>query len=150
MIYFVDEDVVQLEPFKIELEILGFEVCILQDADEAYEVLCVPNEELELAIIDVMLAADFDIERSRFDRESTRDFLETGLVLLEQLKAVNPENFPRRAMLFSTATNTDLVQAVTQVAATNNIPYLDKNNYVNAWEFGQKVEETIMALAERV
>lgn len=143
VIYFVDEDVIQLDPFRIELQILGFEVDIIQDADEAYSILSMAADDLQLAVIDVMLATGIERTASKFTRSTTRDFLETGLRLLDELVVANPKLFPKRAVFFSTATDPSLVKAIQKSASEYGVEYLDKNKYLSAYDFAKRIKGLI-------
>ena len=146
MIYFVDEDVIQLEPFKIELRIQGYEVENIINADEAFDVLSKTNNDLRLAIIDVMLAADENPGASKYDRAKTRDYLQTGLCLLKDLIEVRPDIFPKRALLFSMASDRKLITEIDKVSKDYKIPFLNKNDYTSAVDFGVIIDKHIRAL----
>jgi len=149
MIYFVDEDLIQLEAFKVELKILGYKVDSLSDADQAYHVLskCSSNE-LDIAIIDVMLAADIDATKSKYNRSRTDDYLQTGLRLLDDLCKINPNVFPKKAMLFSMASDTALLSDITATSEKYNVPFLDKNKYSDALEFGEIINDHIQHISK--
>lgn len=141
MIYFVDEDIRQLRPFKTDLEMRGFEVTILPTADQAFEVL-VNNESIELVILDIMLAAT-TITKSRYDSDTTKDFLTTGLVLLDDLILHDKQNFPRKVALFSMATGNNIVSEIRATAKKHKIEYLRKKEYLSSYKFGEKIEKII-------
>ena len=143
MIYFVDEDEVQLEPFKMELEIRGYEVGNIMDADEAYSILTKCQDDLQLAIIDVMLSADTDPNKSRFNRARTKDYLETGLRLVEDLIETRNDLFPEKALLFSMASDPNLLKSIESVSSKHNIPFYDKNKYTSALKFGDDIDKHI-------
>ncbi len=146
MIYFVDEDVMQIETFKIELILMGYEVNNLLDADEAFNVLSKADAKLELAIIDVMLAADIDSERSKYNRDRTEDYLKTGLCLLDDLKNARPDIFPRKAVLFSMASDLQLLQTIRKISMDYGIPFFDKNKFTSAINFGTTIDNYIKKL----
>jgi len=84
MIYFVDEDFRKLRVLVSELRINGFDATILRDADSAYHQLVSEKKaNIDLVIIDVMLAVNPDISKSRYTRANTDDYHKTGLLLLE-------------------------------------------------------------------
>ncbi|MBI5331371.1 MAG: response regulator [Betaproteobacteria bacterium] len=141
MIYIVDEDVVQLRPYAIELEIRGYEVKQIDNADAAYELLRTADN-IELALIDVMLSAE-SVEKSIFSRERTGDFIKTGLVLFEELTFANPKYFPGRAAFLSMGTMDWLVKEITGVSEKYKVPYLRKRDYRRPMAFGDKVESLI-------
>jgi len=146
-IYIVDEDAIQLEPFKVELELRDYNVKFLKDADEAYNVLTeLPDDEVTLAIIDVMLSVNVDSKVSQFNRIETNDFLETGLILTRKLSNKKPNIFPKKALLFSNATNPELVTSIRNNAEKYKIPYLDKSDYQSPLAFGDRVEDILTGL----
>ncbi len=143
-LYIADEDVIQLDPFKVELELRGYNVKFLKDADEALKVLAIlKSNEISLAVIDVMLSVNIDKDRSEFDRVETNDFLETGLVLIEKLSSLNPDVFPKKSALFSNATDADLVTSIENKASEYGIPYLDKSKFQSPLEFGDTVDNIV-------
>ncbi|MBP7427866.1 MAG: response regulator transcription factor [Candidatus Hydrogenedentes bacterium] len=143
MIYIVDEDVMQLGTLQTELEIRGHTVYIIPDADTAYSVLDQIGDDLELVLIDVMLAASADRLKSRFTRERTDDFMKTGLCLLDDLATVNPNQFPRKAVFFSYASNPNLLKAVDASAKKHNVIHLKKSDYASDLELGVVIEKLI-------
>jgi ActR/RegA family two-component response regulator len=144
MIYLVDEDVKKLRAFKSELEFRGYEVIRIRDADEAFSALCnVRPADVTLVIVDIMLSANSDISASRFTRESTDNFLETGLVLLDDLVQHNPECFPKLACFLTYATNVGLVAKIDRAASKHGIPLLRKRTFLTAYEFADQIESII-------
>ncbi len=143
MIYIVDEDQVQLRPLAIELQIRGYEVEFLENADRAFHTLSFAGNELEAAIIDVMLATAIDPKESIFSRTETDDFKRTGLVLLRELCMQNPSQFPKKGILFSMAMNPSLVRQIEDEAAQLKIPFLRKMEYASAYQLADAVESCI-------
>lgn len=141
MIYIVDEDVLQLRPYAIELEIRGFQVKQINNADCAYRVLSNASD-IELVLLDIMLATE-DAGNSRYTREATRDFIKTGLILLEDLSHTNPTYFPSHVAVFSMGSQEWLVREIIEKTQKANIPYLRKREYPSPFAFGNKVEELI-------
>lgn|ERR1700690_1302493 len=141
MIYFIDEDIAQLRPFRAELTFRGYEVTTLPDADSAFSVLVKANpESLQLAIIDVMLAANPDERASRYQRSNTNNFHKTGLLLLEDLIHFNPTTFPKHAAFLTHATNNDLIAEIDSVVHKHHIPFLRKRDFESALAFGERIE----------
>ena len=139
MIVIVDEDVKQMDPLKRELQIREFEVELIDDAEDAYSRLAGTGDELDLAIIDIMLRGPGQATSERFTRARTEDFIKTGLYLLEDLIAVNSENFPSKAVLFSTALDEKLVAAIERAAKEYPVEYLPKMDYRSALRLGEKI-----------
>lgn len=130
MIYFVDEDKNELEPYVYELEGRGYDCQILRNADRAYDVL-VGATDIQVVVVDVMLATA-NARTSRFDAISTENFVTTGLKLIEELIANQPQGqnvFPSKAVFFSSARIEQVVSRIEKMSATYNIPYLDKNEF---------------------
>lgn len=147
MIYFVDEDYGKYESWIAELELRGFEVTPLRTADEALEVLWeVPAEDVELVIIDVMLAVDNGAD-PRFSRALTDDNLESGLRLLEYLAAQNKQVFPRRAVLLTNTINDSTLTAARKVSVEYRVALWDKREIMSPLSFGDKVKDAIAAVS---
>jgi DNA-binding response OmpR family regulator len=141
MIYIVDEDVIQLRPYAIELEIRGYNVKQLNNADCAYRILS-QAKDIEFVLLDIMLATE-DSNTSRYKREETRDFIKTGLLLLEDLNLANPEYFPSHVAVFSMGSQEWLVKEIIKSTINNNIPYLRKREFPSPYLFGDKIEELL-------
>lgn len=145
MIYFVDEDRNEMRPFRQELAMRGFNTRQLFNADDGFNALF-DARDVELAIIDVMLSTD-DVKSSRFSRDETNNFLITGLVLVrdlfDQAECLCKKLFPKKIILYSHATEINLVQKIQKVALDYGILYLSKNDYDNPFEFANKIEEII-------
>lgn len=148
MIYFVDEDIRQLKPFRIELEMRGFKVITIANADDAYNILS-KVDDIDLVILDVMLAASTQ-ENSRYDRESTNNFLETGITLLKELSKLNNKFFPKKVVLYSMASNRDIVSKIRKTAEEFGIEYLKKKDYLSSYAFGEKIENIIKSIGTTI
>ncbi len=102
MIYFVDEDMNELEPFAIELMNRGYEVSMIGDADEAFSAL-IDAKAIDAVILDVMLATK-ENGVSQYNAVDTNNFITTGLSLLddlvEQFKEKNRHGDPESCNLF--------------------------------------------------
>ncbi len=138
MIYFVDEDFGQTRHYRSELIARGYEVTPILTADEAFEILT-GADNIDLAIIDVMLAVS-DHESERFSRKRTEDYLQTGIVLLEELCKSNSENFPSRAVLLTNTVRQSVLQRAQRVKAEHNVSLLRKNEMSTSFEFGESIE----------
>lgn len=141
MIYMIDEDVIQLRPFALELKIRGYEVVQIDNADEGYRALS-EAKNIELVLVDIMLTTE-DKDVSRYSRESTRDFLNTGLLLLQDLIYVNPTFFPSRAVIFSMSSQEWLVSEIKEISDKHKIPYLRKSEYPSPFKFGNVIDGII-------
>lgn len=149
MIFLVDEDDEPYDASLTDLEMEGFEIKVLGDADEAYDCLShVDEEQLELAVLDVRLAVG-DPESSRFDAERTDDFKLTGLELLKDLSSIRPELFPARAMLVTNTVNQERLDILQAYADREGTSFLLKAEIVDPFWFSQRVREAIHRGATR-
>ncbi len=141
MIYFIDEDYRKLRALASELTTFhGFETKIIRDADSAFRELSDVNaSDVDLVIIDVMLAVKADGKASRYSREDTDDFHQTGIALLDDLALVNPSVFPRKSVYFTHASSGDLVKAISTSANKHGIKMLKKKDYDTAYDFGKEI-----------
>lgn len=143
MIYFVDEDINELEPFAIELKNRGYEITILSDADEAFSVLINAND-IEAIILDVMLATAED-DKSRYNAVDTNNFATTGLTLLDDLatqyKEKGDDTIPKKVIIFSAAQQGWIVNKIESKSKKHVIEYLDKKTYDDTFTFADKIEE---------
>lgn len=145
MIYFIDEDVNENEPFRIGLNMKGYEVKAISTADEAYEILRVASDP-QAIILDVMLASRGD-KTSLFDPVTTQNYVVTGLTLLKLLvedKEVKKRGkIPSRVILMSTVQYPEIVKQIQDVANEYGIPYLDKLDYDDMFLFAEKIDELV-------
>jgi len=149
MIYFVDEDFRKLRALMSELVIRGYDVINIRDADAAYlELSNVNKEDVQLVIIDVMLAANSNQALSRYSRKETDDYHKTGLLLLDDLADSNPRVFPRRAVYLSHASSDALLRKVSSSVRKHNVRFLRKKDYDTAYEFGEQVDEIIKDISQ--
>ena len=145
MIYFVDEDKIDIDPYAMYLSSLGHKVKLLHDADEAYNTLIEAND-IELIILDVMLATA-EGENSRYSPQDTHFFTITGLTLLDDLVSYykNGANrkasniIPNKVILFSAATSSKIVNLINNKVQAYNIEFLPKDDYDEVDLFYQKI-----------
>lgn len=144
MIYFVDEDYRKLRALVSELKFSDFEATIIRDADSAFSELSeVEPEDVDLVIIDVMLAAKADENNSKYPRDETDDYHKTGLLLLDDLSQVNPAVFPKKAVYLTHASNGELVSLILASAKKYGIKMLRKKDYDTAYDFGKHIVQII-------
>ncbi len=147
MIYFVDEDYRKLRVLVSELKINGFDAKIIRDADTAFAELSeVDKSNVDLVIIDVMLAAKVNGNTSKYSREQTDDYHKTGLLLLDDLALANPSVFPKYAIYLTHASNDVLVKNISISANKYGIKMLRKKDYDTAYYFGEDVAKIIKEL----
>lgn len=141
MIYFVDEDVNETEPYVYHMQSLGFKTRVLENADDAFDCL-VKAQDIEVIILDVMLAARVS-GSSRFDASSTNNFVTTGLKLLEDLVQQRGDDgsnaIPQKIILFSAAARPEVVNLISSARDTYKIVYLNKLDYDEVGEFADIV-----------
>lgn len=147
MIYFCDEDVQQIKPFAFEMELRGYSISILEDADKAFIGLS-KNMNIELAIIDVMYAVNVDKEKSRFSRSNTQDFTITGLTLLDDLIVVRPDIFPKRALFFSMGASDNLIRQIRAKSKIHQINFLRKSQFPTPYAFGERIVAILQRIAQ--
>lgn len=145
MIYFIDEDVNETEPYVYHMKYLGYESKIIDNADDAFEVL-INADDIEAIILDVMLATK-PSGSSRFNAVSTNNFVTTGLCLLDDLvqqKSGEISNgIPDRIILFSAATRKEIVDQIRKKKDEYNITYLNKLDYDDVDDFAEIVTKVI-------
>ncbi len=145
MIYFVDEDINETEPFAIELQNRGYKTTILCNADEAFSALINAND-IEAVILDVMLATSEE-GNSRYNAVETENFITTGLSLLDdlvdQFKEREDNAIPDKVILFSAAQRKWVVDMIITKASHYQIEYLDKKFYDDTFIFADKIVEII-------
>jgi hypothetical protein len=147
VIYFVDEDFSAFGAWFAELALRGFETESLWNADQALAVLsAIAPQEVELVLIDVMLAVE-DPRTSRYGADTTDDYLETGLRLLEDLSTENPSVFPHRAVLLTNTTNHETEQAAKTTSRDLEVPLWKKATIYSPFGFADRVEEHLASLA---
>jgi CheY-like chemotaxis protein len=147
MIYFVDDDVNQMRPFREELQANGYEVTELRNADEALDCLKKAND-IELIIMDVMLGTG-PKETSKFSMEETNGFLTTGLILIDRLtdffsglissdpliKHKDLGALKNRLVIFSMTHQQEVIKEITKRVEKNNINHLRKSDYADPYDF---------------
>ena len=144
MIYFVDEDHRKLRALVTELEFFGYDAEIIKDADSAFTALSgVSPDDIDIVIIDVMLAVRVNGSNSRYTRERTDDYHQTGLMLLDDLAISNAEVFPNKALFFTHASNNELLSLVQKKSEEHGTIYLRKRDFNTAFEFAIKVDAII-------
>jgi CheY-like chemotaxis protein len=134
----VDEDVIASGPLRIELEVRGIEVLHFETADACIEQLK-SRKEIDLFIIDVMLAAEID--STQFTPQKTNDFLVTGLHVATEVRSRRPY-VP--IILFSAASSTELVKTIETVASRlDHTAYWRKHDFTSANDFANKLENVL-------
>ncbi len=144
MIYFVDEDVRYLEAFVVELECRGHKVRVLDDADVGFKELT-GAADIDIALIDIMLAVEQDPHKSRYKIESEEEELTTGLAFLDDLVVQRPDVFPQKAAVLTCAREPWLVTRIKHVCGKHKIPLLNKDNFASSLEFAEQIEEIIQS-----
>lgn len=127
MIYFVDEDVAYAKEFSVPLILRGYEVKIISNADNAFEIL-ENADDVQLAIIDIMLATA-SAEKSRFTADETDSFLKTGLLLMAYLNDKRRDVYPERFVVLTAASQPRLVNEIRQTCKDMGVPVLRKTDY---------------------
>lgn len=141
MIYIIDEDIIQLRPYANELVILGFQVKQIDNADSAYHTLT-EADDVELALIDIMLATG-PSESSRYSRDESRDFIKTGILLIEDILNTKGTDFSKKMAIFSMGSQDWLVRDINKLAKEFGIPYFKKRDYPSPYQFGVDISALI-------
>jgi CheY-like chemotaxis protein len=145
MIYFVDEDVKESEPYIYHLKYLGFDATIIDNADDAFDRLVVAND-IEVIVLDVMLSTRSG-DKSRFDAISTNNFVTTGLKLLDDLVQQRQNDgtlkIPNRVVLFSAATRPEIVSLICAKRDLYKIRYLNKMEFDEVNRFAEEIKNVI-------
>lgn len=145
MIYFVDEDVNETEPYAYHMNYLGYKTTIIDNADDAFHIL-INAQDIEAIVLDVMLATKQSAD-SMFRAIDTNNFVTTGLKLLEELtdQLQNHDNvkIPKKVILFSAATRQEIVNQITQSKERYGVEYLNKLDYDDVDDFADKIMEVI-------
>ena len=139
MIYFVDDDVNQMRPFRDELEINGYQVTALRNADEALDCL-EKADDIELIIMDVMIGTG-PMKTSRFNAEETENVLKTGLVLVDKLMKEHANHLQKRLIIFSMAHQLYLREEIEKTKNIHKVEYLCKSDYADPYDFCKKLAE---------
>jgi CheY-like chemotaxis protein len=145
MIVIVDEDRSQMRPFALELEFRGYQVENMVDADTALRELR-GRRDLQLVVVDVMLAADYSEIRSEFTAKETEDFKFTGLELATRLLAT-PDEYPsitaQNILIFTMATSAEAKGRINAWCKEHQVEYRAKSECSNPMEFGELVERKL-------
>jgi hypothetical protein len=139
MIYFVDEDELDILDIVEEFRDNGHSVTQLTTADEAFRKLQ-NADDIEFLIIDLMLATD--INSKMFDAIETDNFTKTGLVLFDKLIAAwggeeseKSLEIRKKSSIFSAATDSTLVDSINAAVGNLGIRYLRKRDYDDSLDF---------------
>lgn len=142
MIYFVDEDEIQLKPLLLELALRNYQTQQILNADEALKLLGGISDD-DFLFIDVMLAANPDESKSAFTRDQTEDYKTTGLQLTERIIKERP-NFPvKHIVLMSQAASRSMKGTINAFVKKHAVRYISKSAYDDPMTFGDEVEKII-------
>lgn len=128
MIFIVDEDVIQMSSLKTEFEIRGYDVTIIDNADDAWNTIININD-IEAIIIDVMLAAKPSL--SRYDCEKTQDYTITGIVLAEDFLLEYHDKYNGKIIYLSHTNENGLLTEIHKSSKKNTIPFFRKRDYTS-------------------
>jgi CheY-like chemotaxis protein len=146
-IFFVDDDASAYRAWLAELELAGFTVEAVTNADAAFNRLWnVDADDVALVVIDVLLAVED--HTSRFSEERTRNYLETGLRLLDELVEQNSAVFPRRAVLLTSSMSYETLGSVRRTCAEYAIPLWRKSEIVSPLDIRDRIVERQRQLNE--
>lgn len=142
MIYFIDEDEIQLRPFLLEMALRNFETHHILTADDAIQSLdnITANDFL---FIDVMLAANSDETKSVFKRDQTEDYKTTGLALAQMILTLRKDIVPGHIVLMSQAASQKMKSTIKAFAKKYCLKYIAKSLYDDPMSFGDEVERIL-------
>ena len=146
MIYIIDEDVKNLKSNIAELKMRGFEAINIPDADEGFKAL-IHASDIELVLIDVMLAVHDNVAKSRYTFENAEEELTTGLQFLDDMISQRPDVFPSNVAIFTCAKEPWLFAKIKKNCEKHDIPLLDKDDFGSTCDFADKVEEILKSLS---
>jgi len=146
VIHFIDEDWPAWLSWTGELEVRGWQVNKIWCADDAYNQLTSSEAPaIDLVIIDVMLAVK-DYEGDQFTDTRTAHYLQTGLVLLEDLVATNPTPYPGRAVFLSNMMGEETRRATERTCRLYEVDLWRKSQFESPVMFADHVEAHIQKL----
>jgi hypothetical protein len=149
VIHFIDEDWPAWLSWTGELEVRGWKVNKIWNADDAYQHLTSPDApEVDLVIIDVMLAVK-DHEGDQFTDTRTAHYLQTGLCLLEDLVKAIPAPYPGRAVFLSNMMGEETKRATERSCRQYQVDLWRKSQFESPVMFADHVEAHIRKLNER-
>ena len=137
-IIFIDDDPSHMQPYKVELELRGHTVELIENADDALRQI--PIRDFDLAIVDVMLGTG--LRGSQFDEKETQGFKITGLILAERLilqRGIPPEKFT----FFSMVSSIESKRLIEEYSENLSIPYMYKWQFTTTLDFGDHVEKLL-------
>lgn len=134
MVYFIDEDIGQAEAWAAILGVKGYDTQVIGDAESALRHFA-KCDDVELVIIDVMLAGSADGTGTHFRRDETDDFQMTGVILLDELVKLRGDIFPISAVLLSQNVKREIVQRIEGSALHHCIPFWRKAEFNDITEF---------------
>jgi len=142
MIWFVDEDEIQLKPLRLGLTLHGLSSEQIVNADEALAALdhIAPDDFI---FIDVMLAAAADESQSQFKREETADYKLTGLLLADKILERRKDIRAERLVLMSQAASTAVISAVDAFCRRRGLKWVKKSAYDDPNTFADEIEQML-------
>lgn len=136
MIYFIDEDEIQMRPLRVELALRSIPTSQILNADDALRSALVFSSE-DYFFVDVMLAVESE-DKSQFTRTETDDYKLTGLSLVPRLCSANSAIKPDHIILMSQATSRVMTERITSYSKKFGYRFLPKN-YDKPKAFGDQV-----------
>jgi len=146
MILMIDDQISQLQSHAIELTLRGYEVLQISSAREAMDKLSsISFDELEVAVVDVMLAAGPGAEEL-FGNTSANYQFETGLHLVSSILSNSAFQFKSNQFVFFSMANQDwLINAIYKKSSELNVKYIDKRSHGSPAFFADVLEGIIGA-----
>lgn len=81
-ILFIDDELLEIEPYKTLLEMEGFLVEVIENPEEALTIITEKIDSYDLLILDIMMkCGKYDLKETRYGRR-------TGLKVLEEIRNI--------------------------------------------------------------
>lgn len=133
----VDEDINELAPFVIELQMRGINAIQYDSADSCMSKVQ-ELDNVDLFLVDVMLATE-----GGYPPEKTGGGLLTGLLLAQDLRPL----FPDTPITFFSAASLQWIKEgiETTIKSIGNSALLRKGDFDSTYEFGEVIEQILEA-----
>lgn len=135
MIIWVDEEERTTFPTRLLLKKEGYDVEPIANATAGFHAIVEQTRNgLDVAIVDVMLLQGDDLDT--YTDARTKSGVLTGLVLVEELMTADPAyEWSKRLVIFSRASDPDIVRRIENFSAKHSIKYAAKGRDFRAEKF---------------
>lgn len=84
MILFIDDEPHRIRPYTQALELTGFPIKVVNNVDEAWQIIELQQKDILAVIVDIMMPPG-----KLFEEEGTKQGLRTGVVFIERLRNID-------------------------------------------------------------